>query len=113
MCREAVAGVVARDSSRNGSAEADGARGGGAQLEVGDLVGGHDDRAALDVREPQHAVAGDRLGEALLDVLGRAVGVDDELSRRLLHADLDLHSGAPWVACWVSGWVSQWSSVIG
>src|SRR5215217_596575 len=49
------------------SAEADGARRRRAQLEVGDLVGGYDDGAALGVREPQHPAARERLGELRLD----------------------------------------------
>ena len=71
--------------------EADGAGHAAADLDVGELVGGHHDLAALAVGEHEDAAGGDRLGHGLLDALGALVGVDDELSGGVLDADLDLH----------------------
>src|SRR6478752_7923848 len=76
------------------ASEADLTRDPAADLDVGELRGGHHDLAVLAVGEGEDAVRGDRLGDDLLDALGRVVGLDDELTGGVLDADLDLHGSS-------------------
>src|SRR3954451_15731949 len=64
----------------------------GADLDVGDLGAWHQDPPTLAVGECDHArLAGQRLGDLLLDVCARAAHLQHELALGLLDADLDLH----------------------
>src|SRR5579871_4526150 len=68
----------------------------GAVLDIGDLVGGDQDLAALGHRQREDGMGrvGQRGSELALDVLRRRVGLHDQLARHGLDADLDFH-GAP------------------
>lgn len=62
-----------------------------AELDVCDLVGWHQDPAALIVSEGKHAAVLDCRLQRLLDLVALLVGLQDELARCGLYADLDFH----------------------
>ncbi len=67
---------------------------------------GNEDRAALVVVQDEEAVLGRKgVGDRLLHVVGRLVGVERQLTAGVGDADLDLHRGVLSVrwACWPDG----------
>src|SRR5690242_6838002 len=68
----------------------------GTEFDIGDLVRGDQDLAALGHRQREDGMApvGQRAGQLALDLLGRSIGLHDQLARYGMNADLDFH-GAP------------------
>src|SRR5262245_12898886 len=65
------------------------------ELDVGDLLRGHQDSAAALIGDHEELVVRERGGEGLLDLLHRRFGLDDELARSHLYTDLDFHRDPP------------------
>jgi hypothetical protein len=76
------------------AAEADAAGGAGAEFQIGDLVGGDQDGAALVIGQREDAAVSDRGGQDALHLIGRRVGLKDQFPGCPLNSDLDFH-GAP------------------
>src|SRR5215218_5093857 len=90
MARESPLSTAGRTSKR---AEADSLVGVLlADLDVGQLLGGHADPAAVGVGQPQHpGLAGHRLLDQAGDVVGRLVDLDHQLLGAVGDPELDLH----------------------
>src|SRR5262250_1995071 len=65
------------------------------ELDVGDLLRRHHDRAASLIGDHEELVVRQRGGECLLDILDRRFGLDYELARSHLNTDLDFHRDPP------------------
>src|SRR5215813_4739981 len=77
------------------AAEANPARLSLVELDVGDLLCGHQDRTAALISDYEELVVREGSGERLLDILHRGFGLDHELARSHLYADLDFHRDPP------------------
>src|SRR5689334_4957728 len=74
--------------------EADAPYVGGADFDVGDLGGLHQESPALLVGQREHArILGQRIGDQLLHLSGSLRAVEVELARAVRDTDLDLHAG--------------------
>ena len=70
------------------------------ELDVGDVIAGHEHAASLGVGQGERGVRADGVVDELLDVVLAQVHLDHELSGSVLDTDLDLHQRSSFVVWW-------------